>query len=61
VVHMTSSQRSRGDEAKDGRVDVMDCIGLFYPIFAIFVVLDHKGSLVICFPINRTPRVGGVD
>jgi hypothetical protein len=31
VVHVASSQRSREDEAKDGRVDVMDCIRLFYP------------------------------
>jgi hypothetical protein len=50
---------SRGDEAEDGRVDAMGCIGLFYPNFAIFVILGHKSSLVISFPINRTPRVGG--
>jgi hypothetical protein len=31
------------------------------PNFAIFIVLCHKGSLVISFPINRTPRVGGED
>jgi hypothetical protein len=29
------------------------------PNFAIFVVLGHKGSLVINFPINRTLRAGG--
>jgi hypothetical protein len=28
---------------------------------AIFVVLGHKGSLVISFPINRITRVGGED
>jgi hypothetical protein len=37
----------------------MSYIGLFYPNFAIFVVLGRKGSLVFSFPINRTPRVGG--
>ncbi len=59
MVHVTSSQRSRGDKAKDGRVDAMGCIGLFYPNFIVFIVLDHKDSLVISFLINRTPRVGG--
>jgi hypothetical protein len=56
MVHVTSSQRSRGDKAKDERVNVMGCIRLFYPNFVIFVVLCHKRSLVIRFPINRTPR-----
>jgi hypothetical protein len=54
MVHVASSQRSRGDEAKDGWIDVMGCIGPFYPNFVIFIVLDHKGSLVISFPTNRT-------
>jgi hypothetical protein len=49
MVHAESWRRSRGDEAKDGRVDVMGCIGLFYPNFAIFVVLGHNDSLVISF------------
>jgi hypothetical protein len=61
MVYMASSWRSCADEAKDRWVDVMGCIGLFYPNFAIFVVLGHKGSLVISFPINRTPRVGGEE
>jgi hypothetical protein len=39
----------------------MGCIRLFYPNFVIFIVLDHKGSLVISFYINRTPRVGRED
>jgi hypothetical protein len=59
IVHMTSSRMSREDEAEDRRVDAMDCIKLFYPNFAVFIVLDHKDSLVINFPINRTPRAGG--
>jgi hypothetical protein len=59
MVHVPSSRRSRGDESKDGRVDVMGCIRLFYPNFAIFIVLGRKGSLVISFSISRTPRAGG--
>jgi hypothetical protein len=56
---MTSSQRSRGDKAKDGRVDATSYIRLFYSNYVIFVVLRHKDNLVISFPINRTPRAGG--
>jgi hypothetical protein len=59
MMHVASLWRSRGDEIEDGWVDVTGCIGLFYPNFAIFVVLGHKGSLVISFPLNKTPRVGG--
>jgi hypothetical protein len=59
MVHMASSRRSCRDEAKDRRVDAMDCIRLFYPNFVVFVVLGHKGNLVVSFSINRTPRVGG--
>jgi hypothetical protein len=59
MVHVPSSWRSRRDETEDGWVDATCCIGLFYPNFAIFIVLDHKGSLVISFPVNRTPRAGG--
>jgi hypothetical protein len=59
MVHVASSRRWCGDEAEDGRVDETDCIRLFYPSFAIFFVLGHKGSLVVSFPINRTPMVGG--
>jgi hypothetical protein len=59
MVHVASSRRSCGYEAEDGRVDATDCIRLFYPNFVIFIVLCHKGSLVISFPINMTPRAGG--
>jgi hypothetical protein len=59
MVHVASSHRSCGDEAEDGRIDVMGCIRLFYRNFAIFIVLGHKDSLVISFPINRTPMAGG--
>jgi hypothetical protein len=59
MVHAASSWRSHGDEAEDKRVDAMGCIGLFYPNFTVSVVLGHKGSLVISFPIIRTIRAGG--
>jgi hypothetical protein len=61
MVHVASLRMSHGDEAQDGRIDATVYIGLFYPHFAIFVVLGYKGSLVISFPINRTPRGGGQD
>jgi hypothetical protein len=41
MVHMTLSQRSRGDEVEDGRIDVMRCIRVLYPNFVVFVVLGH--------------------
>jgi hypothetical protein len=59
MVQVASSWRSCGDEAKDERVDAMGCIRLFYPNFTVFIVLWQKGSLVVSFPINRTPRAGG--
>jgi hypothetical protein len=58
-MHVASSQMLCGDEAEDGRVNATGCIRLFYPKFVIFVVLGHKDNLVICFPINKTSRVGG--
>jgi hypothetical protein len=61
MVHVASSRRSHEDEAKDGWVDTTGCIRLFYSNFIVFVVLGHKDTLVISFPINRVPRVGGED
>jgi hypothetical protein len=58
MVHAALSQRSRRDEVKDGRVDAMGRIRLLYPNFIVFVVLDHKSSLIISFPINRISRAG---
>jgi hypothetical protein len=49
MMHVASSRRSHGDEAEDGWVDAIGCIGLFYPKFVIFFVLGHKDSLVISF------------
>jgi hypothetical protein len=40
MVHVALLWRSRKIEAKDGRVDGMSCIGLFYPNFVIFIILD---------------------
>jgi hypothetical protein len=59
MVHVASSRRSRGDESEDRQVDATGCIGLFYPNFVIFVILGHKGNLVISFFINRTPMASG--
>jgi hypothetical protein len=49
MVHVESSWRSRGDKVEDGQINAMGCIGLFYPNFVVFIVLGHKGSLVISF------------
>jgi hypothetical protein len=57
MVHVASSWRLRRDQVKDGRVDVMGCIGPFYPNFAIFYVLGPRGILsfsLLLGPINRT-------
>jgi hypothetical protein len=53
MVHVASSRRLHRDET-EGRVDAMGYIKLFYPNFSIFVVLGHKGSLVISFTISMT-------
>jgi hypothetical protein len=58
MVHIASPRRSRVYKAEDGQIDATNCIKLFYPNFVVFVVLGHKGCLVISFPINRTQRVG---
>jgi hypothetical protein len=42
MVHVASSQRSRGDKAKDRRVDATGGIRLFYPNFVIFIVLAMR-------------------
>jgi hypothetical protein len=47
VVHVASSWRSREDEVKDGWIDAMGCIGLFYLNFVVFVVIGPRGILVI--------------
>jgi hypothetical protein len=46
MMHVTSSRRLRRVEAEDGRIDVTDCIGPFYPKFTIFYILGHSVILV---------------
>jgi hypothetical protein len=43
---VTSSQRSHEVEAEDGRIDVMDCVGPFYPKIIVFYVLSPGDNLV---------------
>jgi hypothetical protein len=37
VVHVAPSQRLRRDQVEDGRVDVIVCVGPYYPYFAVFM------------------------
>jgi hypothetical protein len=46
MMHMASSRRSRGDEAKYERVNAMGYLRLFYPNFTIFIGLGPRGILV---------------
>jgi hypothetical protein len=61
VVHVASSWRSCGSEAKDGRFDGVGCSAVEvipnYPLLDVIFLLAHRGILVF-FTINRTPRVG---
>jgi hypothetical protein len=53
VWHGWSTWHHRGGRVElELKMDGSMCIRLFYPNFAIFVILSHKGSLVIYFPIN---------
>jgi hypothetical protein len=45
MVHVATSQKLHGDEGEDGRIDVTDCIRIFYPNFTVFIILCHKGIL----------------
>jgi hypothetical protein len=47
VVHVAPSHRLGRSQVKDGWVDAMGCIGPCYPCFTIFVLLDHRGIIVI--------------
>jgi hypothetical protein len=53
VMHMASSQRSRGSESKDGRFDGVGCgaveVRPNYPSLDINFLLAHKGILVFYF------------
>jgi hypothetical protein len=58
VVHVASSQRSHGCEAKDGQFDGVGCdaveVGPNYPSLDVIFLLVRRGILVFGFPINRT-------
>jgi hypothetical protein len=57
MVHVASSWRLRRDQAEDGRVDAIGCVGPYYPYFAVYFVLGPMGILVFCLllrPMNRT-------
>jgi hypothetical protein len=45
-VNVASSWMSHGVQVEDVLVDTMDCVGYYYPYFAIFYVLGHRGILV---------------
>jgi hypothetical protein len=46
TMHVASWWRSREDEAEDGWVHAMGCIGLFYPNFTVFIILGPRGIIV---------------
>jgi hypothetical protein len=46
VVHVASSRRLREDEVEDGQVNATSYIRLFYPIFAVFILLGPRDILV---------------
>jgi hypothetical protein len=58
VVHVASSRRSCGCEAKDCRFDGVGCgaveVGPNYPSLDVIFFFAHRGILVFSFPINRT-------
>jgi hypothetical protein len=47
MVYVASSRRSRGDEAKDERINARGCIRLCYPYFTVFTILCTRGILVL--------------
>jgi hypothetical protein len=53
VVHVVSSRRSCGVEAKDGRFDGIDCgtvkVRPNHSSLAVMFLLSHRGILIFCF------------
>jgi hypothetical protein len=53
VMHVASTWRSHGSEAKHGRFDNVGCgavgVGPNYPSLDIIFLLAHRGILVFCF------------
>jgi hypothetical protein len=52
VVHVASSRRSHGSEAKDGQFDGIGCgaveVGPNYPSLDVIFILAHRGIIVFC-------------
>jgi uncharacterized membrane protein YfbV (UPF0208 family) len=53
---VASSQRLHQVEVEDEWVDVTGFVRPFYPNFAIFLLLGHKGSLIISFSYKEGPK-----
>jgi hypothetical protein len=53
IVHIASSQRLCRVKAKDGQIDAIGCIRLFYLNFAIFIMTKRHFNF-LTEPINRT-------
>jgi hypothetical protein len=51
VVHVASSRRVRREEAEDGWVNIMGCVGSFYPKITISSVLDAMDIVVFCLDL----------
>jgi hypothetical protein len=47
MMHTAPSGMLRRDEAENGRIDVMNYVGLCYPYFIIFIVLDPMNIVVL--------------
>jgi hypothetical protein len=55
VVHVASSRRSCGSEAKDGRFDGVGCVAVEvrpnYPSLYVIFLLVHRGILLFWFSL----------
>jgi hypothetical protein len=47
VVHVVPSQRLRRSQVEDGRIDVTGYVGSCYHWFVVFILLGHRGIVVI--------------
>jgi hypothetical protein len=60
VVHVASSQRLHGSEAKDNRFEGVGCgaveVGPNYPSLDVIFFLAHRGILVFCFHYKYDPK-----
>jgi hypothetical protein len=63
VVHLASSQRSRGSEVKDGRFDDVGYgavkVKPNYHSLDVIFLLPYRDILVFVFTLNRITRVDG--